>query len=77
MNVIKEKCYYTDIFYFGDTVDDVKAGVDACVNVFGVIPPNATSADDTKKSLMEYGANGVIENPSQVLNLIKKDILCK
>ncbi len=77
LNVIKEKCYYTDIFYFGDTVDDVKAGVDACVNVYGVIPPNATSVDDTKKSLMEYGANGVIENPSQVLNLIKKDILCK
>lgn len=77
LNIIKEKCYYSNMFYFGDTVDDVKAGVDANIVAYGVIPPNATSVEDTKKSLMSYGAIGVIENPNQVLDLIKKDVLCK
>ncbi len=34
LNKIKECCYYNDLsFFFGDTVDDIKAGCDASVDV--------------------------------------------
>lgn len=64
-------------FFISGTVDDIKAGIDASVKVYGVIPPNATGVDETKHALKEFGANGVFENPEAILSeLIKGNVLC-
>ncbi len=77
LNKIKECCYYDDICFFGDTVDDIKAGCDASVKVFGIIPPNAPDIDSTTKSLKSFGANGVIDDACKILELFRNEKICK
>ncbi len=77
LNLIKNSCNFSDIIYFGDTVDDIKAGVGASVKVFGVIPPGASIIDETKNELIKSGASGVIESSARILNLIKEGELCQ
>lgn len=77
LNKIKDSCYYNNICFFGDTVDDIKSGCDANVDVYGIIPPNAASIDKTIESLKNFGAKDVIENASKILDLFRKDIICK
>ena len=60
---IKKRCPYSDIFYFGDTVDDIKAGIEAGVKVFGIIPPNAPCALKTKEIMINMGAKDVFDSP--------------
>ncbi len=79
LNEIKKHCPYSEIFYFGDTIDDIKAGFDAKVNVFGIIPPSAPDVEQTIEKLFEYGAKAVFKNPNEILNsdLIKqKEVQC-
>lgn len=65
---IKKCCPHSEIYYFGDTVDDIKAGVDADIVSYGIIPPFATHIEDTKKCLFEYGAKGVFESKDEILS---------
>ncbi len=74
LNKIKASCCYVDICYFGDTVDDIKAGVDANVAVYGIIPPNAKAVDETVTKLKEFGANGVITSSKGILELISEGV---
>ncbi len=76
---IKEYCYYTDICFFGDTVDDAKAGYDASVIMYGIIPPNASNIDETIKSLKNFGAADVLENANKILEykLFKEEKVCR
>ena len=74
LNLIKKKCKYSKVLYFGDTVDDVKAGVDANVLAYGVIPPNASSVDDTEKRLFESGAKGVVKSPDNIIKLACEEV---
>ncbi len=76
LNLIKKNCPVTDVYYFGDTIDDIKAGMEADVEVFGVIPPNASKVDDTVESLKKQGAFGIVKCPDDVLNINKKESLC-
>lgn len=73
---IKKHCIYNNICFFGDTVDDVKAGCDSNVRVYGIIPPNAPNVDDTVKSLKDFGAFDVIKNADEILSrkLFDKDL---
>ncbi len=64
---IKKACYYNDICFFGDTVDDIKSGADANVKVYGIIPPNAANINETIKSLTKFGACGVIKKAEDIL----------
>ena len=77
LNKIKECCYYNDLSFFGDTVDDIKAGCDAGVDVFGIIPPNAASIDNTTASLKKCGAKDVINGAYKILELFRKETICK
>ena len=74
LNLIKKHCPNNGIFYFGDTVDDVKAGELAKVYSYGVILPNAPSVEETKEKLFEFGAIGVIDNKEQILKIACEDI---
>lgn len=78
LEIIKKHCLYSDIFYFGDTVDDIEAGKRANVKRFGIIPPNAKSINETKEKLIEFGADGVFQNPDEIIEkFLAKDVLCK
>jgi len=75
---IKECCYYDKISFFGDTVDDIKAGRSASVDVYGVIPPNAANVEDTTDLLKQCGAKGVIDGAYKILELFgKENTVCK
>ncbi len=77
LNKIKSSCLYNEIYYFGDTIDDIKAGMGANIKVFGIIPPHAVSVDETKIKLKEAGASGVFENPDLILTeLLNGDVKC-
>lgn len=67
LEVIKKHCPYTEIFYFGDTIDDIKAGIEASVSAFGIIPPNASAVDETIEKLKNQGAKMVFQNPNEIL----------
>jgi len=67
LNKIKQNCYYNNICFFGDTVDDAKAGCDAGVLTYGIIPPNAADVENTVKSLMDFGAADVIKSACEIL----------
>lgn len=64
---IKKHCFFNNICFFGDTVDDAKAGFNADVLVYGIIPPNAASIDETIKSLKDFGAFDVMQNANDIL----------
>lgn len=70
---IKKHCRFSDIYYFGDTVDDIKAGNDANVTVFGIIPPNAAIPDKTVEIMKNLGAKDVFLNPDELLNKLVKE----
>ena len=55
--------------YFGDTIDDIKAAVDAGVTAVGVLPPSDKS-EELKGLLLKNGANYVIENINSVFKCI-------
>ncbi len=78
LNKIKKNTTYKKILYFGDTVDDIKAGVDASVDTYGIIPPCAPNPETTKQKMFEMGAINVFDNKKDLLNsLIKGDMICK
>ena len=76
---IKKHCYFNNICFFGDTPDDAKSGCDANVQVYGIIPPNAVNIDETKKTLINFGAYDVIDDANKILNynFFKEDVSCK
>lgn len=81
LNLIKKHCPNSAIYYFGDTIDDVKAGVDASINAFGIIPPNAVEIEKTVAALKAQGATEVFKNKEEILKaeLYKnsKELMCK
>lgn len=56
-----------EVSYFGDTVDDIKAGINAKVQSIGVVAP----FENNKKVLLDAGANRVIENIKDLKNFLK------
>ncbi len=77
LNKIKEACYYNDICFFGDTVDDMKAGCDASVDVYGIIPPNTNNVKSTAASLKRFGAKDVIYDACKIIELFREEKVCK
>lgn len=61
IEIIKNKILTTDeIFYFGDTSDDMKCGKSAKVKAIGVLPPQDKSAEMSAR-LLENGAARVLK----------------
>ena len=69
LNLIKKSTNYKKIFYFGDTIDDIKAGNLAQVSTFGVVAPGAKN----KKSLLDAGAFDVIDDISKIEKTLLKE----
>ncbi len=77
LNKIKTECCFEDICFFGDTVDDIKAGCDAFVDVYGIIPPNASNVNETCDILKKFGAKGVVDGAYKILDLFRNEKICK
>jgi HAD superfamily phosphatase len=67
---ILKKFNAKNAFYFGDTIDDVKAAVSANINAIGVLPPSDKS-EELKNLLLKNGAKIVIENINQIRSVLK------
>lgn len=74
---IKDACYYQDICFFGDTVDDIKAGCEANVDVYGIIPPNSCEINKTIATLKKCGAKDVIDDACKILDIFRNEKICR
>lgn len=77
LNKIKRECCFNDVCFFGDTVDDIKAGCDAFVDVYGIIPPNASSVNKTCDTLKKFGAKDVLNDAYKILELFGNEKICR
>ncbi len=59
-----------DVYYLGDTVDDMFAARQAGVKGIGVLPPQEKS-DDLRRGLMAHGAVEVLENTEDLLQMLQ------
>ena len=66
---IKSNAYYDSIKYFGDTIDDIKAGLSAGVTPYGVIAPNS----NTGELLVNAGAKKVIADISKLEEILNSE----
>jgi len=57
-------------FYFGDTIDDIKAAVNANIIAVGVLPPSDKSKE-LKNLLLENGAKIVINDINQIRGVLE------
>lgn len=67
LNKIKSETIYNDICYFGDTIDDIYAGIGSATTVYGV----AKNGTKTAKILTEAGANDIIDDISKLDEFLK------
>lgn len=78
VNIIKEKIIANDIYYLGDTVDDMICASNSNVKGIGVLPPRDTS-DKLKSRLLEEGAITCLETTTDVYSFIgqHRDLITK
>lgn len=67
---ILKKFNAKNAFYFGDTIDDVKAAINADVNAIGVLPPSDKS-EELKNLLLKNGAKMVIDDINQIRGVLE------
>ncbi len=67
LEVIKRNSVYKEIFYFGDTGDDMICAKAANVNAVGVLPPQEHQSTKYKKYLIDKGALWVLNNINDIL----------
>ena len=60
----------TEAFYFGDTIDDMKAAISAKITAIGILPPRSKSPR-LKKLLIKCGAKIVLKNINQIQEALK------
>ncbi len=65
LNLTKMITIGKDYYYFGDTVDDMKAASEAGYYPVGVLPPQDKS-DDLKQKLKQFGAKKVINSVNEL-----------
>lgn len=68
INKVKELTFADKYYYFGDTIDDIKAAVSANCTAIGILPPQDKSGELTK-SLKSYNAEYVLNSVNDI-NLI-------
>lgn len=71
LEIIKEKIIADEIYYLGDTIDDMICAQKAGVKAIGVLPPQDKS-DDLKALLKSKQAVVVLEQTSQLSTFINK-----
>lgn len=68
---IKEKILFKDIFYFGDTKDDMICGTNANVIPVGILPPQ-DKTDNYKSHLEQNGAKFVLQDINELLTVTER-----
>lgn len=68
LNIIKNTTSYKEIYYFGDTIDDIKSANAANVLSFGV-----TKDKDTAEKLKNEGAKSIVYDMSKLKDFLKKE----
>lgn len=68
---IKKVILSKDIFYFGDTKDDMICGTNANVTPVGILPPQDKS-DNYKSHLEQNGAKFVLQNINDLLTITER-----
>ena len=78
VNLIKEKVIADEIYYLGDTVDDMICARNANVNGIGVLPPRDKS-DRLKVRLLEEGAITCLDTTTDVYSFLSqhRDLITK
>ncbi|MDD3237723.1 MAG: aminotransferase class I/II-fold pyridoxal phosphate-dependent enzyme [Candidatus Gastranaerophilales bacterium] len=71
VEIIKNKILANEIFYIGDTVDDMICAESANVYGVGVLPPQDKS-DLLKSDLMKKGAKTVLHDVNELINAMEK-----
>ena len=69
---IKDAIITDKMYYFGDTVDDVKCAANANVVSIGVLPPQDKS-DELTEALKNHGANVVLNSINDVKTILEND----
>lgn len=67
---ILKKCNVGNALYFGDTIDDAKAAINADIIAVGVLPPTDKS-DKLKNMLLKNGAKYVLSNINEIWSVLK------
>ena len=68
---IKEKILFKDIFYFGDTKDDMICGTNANAIPVGILPPQ-DKTDNYKSHLEQNGAKFVLQDINELLTVTER-----
>ncbi len=74
LEIVKQKIIADEIYYLGDTVDDMMCAQKAGVKAIGVLPPQDKS-EDLKNLLKSKKAVVVLEETRQLIPFINKSIL--
>lgn len=72
IDIIKNSLLSTEIYYFGDTKDDMTCANSAEVIAIGVIAPQ-NKVDETKKHLEENGAKKVLTTINELLSVTESN----
>lgn len=70
LELIKKKILYDKIFYFGDTIDDIKCAESADVIPIGVLPPQ-DKTDNLKNKMYDNGAVMVIGSLAEINKVLE------
>lgn len=72
IEIIKEKVMSTEIYYFGDTKDDIVCGKSAQIKTIGVLAPQHQS-EEMKKHLTDNGAECVLSSINELLTITERE----
>ena len=72
LNLIKEKTYSNQYYYFGDTVDDVTSAVNANYVATGVLPPQ-DKTEELTQSLKTKGAKFVLKSINDIETILEQN----
>lgn len=72
IETIKRQLSSKDIYYFGDTKDDILCGNNANVNAVGVLPPQ-NQTEDLKEQLLRNGAKAVLTSINEILKITERN----
>ena len=71
INVVKEMTYSNQYYYFGDTIDDIKAGISADCIAIGVLPPQDKSEELTN-ALKRHNAQNVLQSINDIEKILEQ-----
>lgn len=70
IELIKQRLFCNDIFYCGDTCDDILCAVAAKVHSVGILPPQDKSST-LKENMMNKGAERVFDNINDIVKILE------